>query len=215
MKTVTINLYKFQELEGDAKEKARQWLTDLDRFDYVSSDAWYSVQEFAKHFPIEVRSISFLESYRNQYRLTIEDEIKSLSGLRLRSYIINNFGHILWKPKYLGHLKGYTEKPIQHKRVKATKNRDGLYYHSYYSGIQVQSKSCNLTGVCYDESLLAPFYKFIEKPDNSDLEDLLEAAIYSICKDVESEIEANCEDAALIEHCEANGYQFDENGNIA
>lgn len=218
MKTITVtkNIYTYQELEGEAKQKAKEWLCDYERFDYLFAEAFDSVQAFAKIFPIDIESIDFIEPYRNEYRLTLSDEQRELKGLRLRTYLINNYANAFWSKKYLGCTKGYTEKPIQHKRLEAnwSKTNQG-YYHMYYSGVQTVSRNCALTGVCYDENLLDPFWLFINKPDErTDFEDLIESAISEICKCVQDEIEYQCKDEALIEHCEANGYEFDENGKI-
>lgn len=69
-------------------------------------------------------------------------------------------------------------------------------------------KDCPFTGVCYDEDLLEAFRQGEHSLDV--LTDIGHDYINSIHKEYESLLSDEC----LLEHCEANDYEFTENGEI-
>lgn len=91
MKTVQINVYKFNELSESAKRKA---LDDFEPFtDYIWQEAITSIESFADLFDVKLGS-------------RYDDNILNLSGARLMAYLWNNYGADLYKPKYLKRVKG-------------------------------------------------------------------------------------------------------------
>jgi len=74
-------------------------------------------------------------------------------------------------------------------------------------------KTCELTGVCYDEDAIDGFRKAWHEGER-DLHKLMEAAFRSLLKQCHSEYECfySDEDEAFAEHCEANDYEFYESG---
>jgi hypothetical protein len=72
---------------------------------------------------------------------------------------------------------------------------------------------CKLTGYCADEAALDGFRKAFFGGE-SDLNELLQAAFRSWLEDAQSEAEGQYEDENFAEHCEINGYEFNEKGEL-
>lgn len=214
-KTIEITIYKFEELSKEAKEKAIQQYRDNSGNDnqFIYDEAHETVKAFHEAFGTTEGGRSWLEvSFNN-----IEDNVLELKGMRLRTYILNNFGTDLFTPKYIGSLK--VNEIVKHKRIKSKPLSNGNVFNPYYSGCQVDN-SCVLTGVCYDQSLLQPIYDFIswnEKPDYNTYEDfqnLIEDCFKNLERDIELEVDAMNMDDYIIEQIEANDYDFTEEGEI-
>src|SRR5690606_13129221 len=87
----------------------------------------------------------------------VSGEVDALRGLRLRTYILNNYGHVLFKPKYLRHVGG---KP-RYSKVKVVRVPD-------------------MTGFYLDYSICKPLYDFIDHPDgHTSLSDLLQECLWN------------------------------------
>jgi len=212
MKTITVNLYEFNELSDEAKENAINHFRDKNTdYSWFVEEANDTFEKFAKIFNIDWRNIYYCEPYRNDYKLDLDDNIINLSGHRLAKYIWNNYKRDLFKGKYYS-VK--SNKVLKHKRVKSEILKNGNVFNAYYSKIQLEN-SCVLTGVCYDEDILKPVYDFLDKPkDNINFETLLNDCIYSLCHSVSSEIEYRESDKGITEEIESNDYDFDEDGNL-
>lgn len=207
MKTIEINIYEIEELEGKAKETALEALRERVDFSWFYDEAEETVKAFTKIFPVSTPYNSWLEP-----RLDVDDGIEELSGLRLRTYLINNFYTDIYKPKYRKHIEG--EHYHRNTKVNYYEHSD-RYSSSYYSSI-FREASCPLTGVCYDHNLLYPIYQLIEWKDNTDMtfEELIQECFRSLKNDLKSEEEYRMSEEALIEDAEANGIEFTEDGSI-
>lgn len=101
----------------------------------------------------------------------------------------------------------------------------GLWGHSY---IQTDAESATFrgftlkqaqalpeypTGYCLDETLRLEFIKEFKHTGNA--KTAFDHAINEAVKDILSDWESQQTDEYLADHCEANGYQFDEYGHIA
>lgn len=221
MKTIEVNLYSFNELSDKAKERAMS--------DYLSNGFEYhwmkenieTLNKFADLFDIKIVNY-YLSSDRCdvRYRLSQNDNILELKGIRLLKYLMNNFGSDLFKPEFrsMGKL-GLTDKPIKHKRVKSsliTANcpNKGKYSNSYYSAIS-KNNSCVLTGYCIDDDILQPIYNFLKKPcKNTSFEDLIHECIGSFETAVKQDCEYQESEEYIAEHFEVNNYEFTEDGEI-
>ena len=216
MRTIEVCLYKFDELSKDAKRKA------MDDYEPETSfywdEAYQTVKKFHDVFGTKENHRSWLEIGTGH----IDDCILELTGFRLQKYLWNNFGDILFKNKYLKHGDLSDVKKPYHrmqKQYQITNNcpNKGKWSISYYSNIQKES-SCVLTGVCYDDDLLDPIYKFLDSrnPDyrSVNFQDLLEDCFYSLRKSLENEDEYRSSDEAKSEDLIENEYEFDERGNI-
>ena len=221
METITMNyqVYDFSELSETAKEKVvNDFSNDSFYASWIFDEAGKTLEDFCSIFSINYRNIDFLEPYRNEYRFALEDNILELSGLRLRTYILNNYYSNLYKRSYLKDGGVSDTIPNSHKmrkisQIQANCSNKGKYSISYYSNIQFDNE-CPLTGVCYDYSILDPIYNFLNKPKKSTFEDLLNDCISNLCKDIQKEYEYQLTQGAIEEHCLANDYKFLENGEM-
>lgn len=206
MRTKKIKIHRFSELKKSVREKVMEEYLELEHetFDWIIQDAHNSFEKFANIFSVENYRIDYCETYRNEYKINLEDDIKQLSGIRLCGYIWNNYRKQLFKGKYYSVESG---KVIHHNRVKSTKLSNGKIFNAYYSAIELDN-SCVLTGVCYDQDLLDPIYKFLEKPSNTTFEELINECIESLCKSVRDEIEGNSKEEAIAEYFDANDHEF-------
>lgn len=218
MKTISINTYSFNELSEKAKQVAIENYREnnLDN-SFIYDEAYQTVKKFNDLFRTSETNRSWLDVNTDH----IDDSILELSGLRLHKYLVNNFWSGLYKGKYLGNY--HSNHKVNHKRIKANYYPKGaypdgaLYSNFYYSAISFDN-CCVLTGVCYDNSMLDPIYKFLENyrddknNDTKTFQDLLEECFYSLKKDIESEEEARSEDQYIIEEIENNDYTFLETG---
>lgn len=74
---------------------------------------------------------------------------------------------------------------------------------------------CPFTGVCYDEDLLDVFRSFLKKPDNRSFQDLMDEAGSDLLESLHSQGEYLYSDKGIKEMCEANEYEFTQDGAIA
>lgn len=205
METIEINVYKFNELSETVKKKViDSFINDPNYCNYIFNEAYETVKKFADIFDIDIRQIDFLESYYSDIRFNMIPEV---SGMRLAKYIWNNYKNDLFKNKMYW---------LWSKKEKSYK-----YYKEGFPVLKQRkskiflSNVCVLTGICYDDSVLGPIYDFLNKPDDkTDFEDLMNECFTKICEDVKNEYYANLTESAIAEHCEANGYNFMENGEI-
>lgn len=191
MREIIVKVYQFNELNDDAKDKARQWFRQGNDYPWFG-EYRDSLKSFEKVLPIKIKDYSYgEEAYRSYVRFDVTNaELMSLKGLRLRTWLINNFWSHIEKGKYLGHIKG---KSVYSKMVKEV--------------------SCPFTGYCSDESLIEPIRKFLKSPDaNMTFEELIKECFESFIQDVASDIEYQNSDECIDETIEANDYEFDANG---
>lgn len=208
MKTIRTKVYQFNELTEQAKQQAiNDYRNAGIDTDFIYDDAHNTVKEFNDLFGTKEDSRSWLDINTGH----IDDNIMNLKGLRLRTYIINNFGHKLYKGKYFS-LWSKTEKSYKH-------YKDGYpVLKSRYSKVLFDN-CCVLTGVCYDDSILQPVYDFIENYKGKadyysymDFETLMNDCISELEKDIESEVEDMNGDEYITEQLENNEQDYTKNG---
>ena len=96
------------------------------------------------------------------------------------------------------------------KEIRSMLKKLGTYNRRTLKG----NGDCVLTGVCYDEDCIDSFrFAFIRKGER-DINALLQAAFDSFLKSIQAEYAYKYEDEQFAENCEANGYEFDENGRM-
>lgn len=218
MKTIEIKLYKFNELSEEAKQNAIENFRNKGSVytDYIYDEAYETVKEFHKVFGTNLGRHSWLDAGIN-----FDDNILDLTGLRLRTWIINNFYSDLFRRKYLGWSKaeiGKSCNPRKHRMKKFSTDYKGALSCSYWSNTQ-KEKTCVLTGVCYDMDLLDPIYNFIawNNPKNDvvqDIESLIDECFESLRTSIEKEVEYRNSNEAIAENLEDNDYDFTENGEL-
>jgi hypothetical protein len=224
MKTIEIKLYQFQELNKQAQEKAlNNYRSEGIDCSYFYDEAHETVKKFHDIFGTEDGHHSWLDIKTAH----IDENILELKGLRLRTYIINNFYSQIFSGKYKKSWyfkEGEAPKKLcklirtseyKYKEGKETKTGVKQIYRSKINF----TNDCELTGVCYDYSILKPLYDFLawNDPKNDStttFEELMENCIYSLKKDLESEEEYINSDEAIIETFESNNWHFEENGKM-
>lgn len=206
MKTIELNLYSFNELSEEAKEKAiENWLSGAGNEDF--------------YYDERIKSYNKAMEIYNQLE-SIENEI---SGARLVAYIENNFSH-LWRNtnRISKHLIKYPEL-VTKKRIKNGCYFENSDYQYKYNCLKFRVSrifetnnidNCPLTGVCYDVDFMEPIINFMKNPSskttNIDLwEDMpsYESIYNRDMEDINS-------DEYVSEHLEANNYEFTEDGKI-
>lgn len=219
MKTIEIQVYSFNELSQKAKEVAiNNYRSKGVETDFIYDDAYQTIKKANELFNISEGRNNWLDFSLNN----IDDNILELKGLRLRTYLINNFGDQLYKRKFYTSIGD--NKIINHPCIKVNKydmNKGARVSSSnfYYSRIQ-KTNSCVLTGVCYDDDFLQPIYNFIDNyknfPSNKyqTFEYLIEYCFDSLKKSIDNEVDFRNSDEAISEDLEANNYQFLESGEL-
>ena len=218
MRTITKTLYKFEELSEEGKQKAIEKWREVsygnNEAQWIYDEAHGSVKEFLSIFPVETSRNSWLEP---SFQKT-DDNLMELSGLRLRKWFINNAYEWITKRKYLKH---FNDHKIGSNLPFFRKNKDynnGNKSCFVYSRIE-RERSCVLTGICYDDDLLRPLYKFLEYKDPENMnyytfEDIIRDCFSGLKKSLEAEEEYIYSDEGIAETIKANEYEFYENGSL-
>lgn len=209
MQTIEIQVFSFNELSNEAKERAIN--------DYRSNGRDYSFyyDEIIESIKALSRVLPFKSDGRKWSDIKIDppsEYTQELQGIRLYKFIVNNYYDDLFKSKYIKSIDRFVNyKPfICRNRLDYKKNP----YTMIYSRLNRTNDEV-LTGVCYDDDILKPIYDFLKKPDkNTTLDDLandIGDAISKVFDDVEKWTNS---DEFIREEIDANNYQFLENGEI-
>lgn len=212
MRIETIKIYTFEELSDEAQQVAIQNHRQNQDHSWLYEEAKATVKEFCRLFNVTTGHRSWLEVG------SIDGPEQELKGLRLRKWILNNFGDVLWKRKFINSFGD--NKVVKHPCVKVNRytnpGRRVDTSNYYYSRIQFDN-SCVLTGMCYDDSMLQPIYSFIEYVDadqSATWSEIVADCFSSLKSDLESEVEAREQDDYIREELQECLYEFTENGHI-
>lgn len=206
MRTIQTTVYKFNELSEEGKQKVIAHIRKTIDTWYIYNEARETVIKFNDNFGTEEGRNSWLDVCTGH----IDDCILELTGVRLRTYLLNNFFKALYTRRYFTLLDGNRK----HRMCVNHTRRDGTGFSQVYSNIRYNLGGCPLTGVCYDDDILSPFYEFINKPDTRTFQDLIEEGFTNLKQSIESECEYQYTDEAIIETIEANDYEFTEDGEL-
>ena len=106
-----------------------------------------------------------------------------------------------------------SDKQIKHKRIESIFYKNSERWGNYYYSAITFENSCVLTGMCYDDDILNPIYKFIQHPNNSTtFEELLNECIENMGKVLRTEEDYMYSPEYITEEIEANEYEFTEDG---
>jgi hypothetical protein len=214
MRTKTIKLYSIDELTGTAKDNALNNVRS--NYEYFGHDENVStLRAFERVFPVNIKNFSYGDRGSGvSYDLTCDDNIADLSGIRLSSYIWNNYFTDLFKGKYYS---VDSNNKINHKRVQSKEltSKPGQYFNAYHS--RVQFETCGvLTGYCIDDDILKPVYDFLKNPNqDKNFTDLMEDCMNAWITACEQDLEGAYTDEAIEDHAQANEYEFTETGEVA
>jgi hypothetical protein len=206
----TITVYSIDELSCEAKEKA---LSEI-RSSY--EPAW--MNEYFESMKQGIDAFGFtLKNWRIDYSCAARshvsvksdhtDEINELTGVRLRTFILNNFYHVLFERKK------YVMKTTSYKKDGFGNTIPDKSEKRRISKIFFKETCCPFTGYCGDEDFLDPIREFILDPCKyTTLPDLIESCIEEVLESMENDYDNQMSDEYLTEYAEVNGYQFTENG---
>lgn len=192
-RTITTDVYHFEQLSDEAKEKARDWWRQAEAEDPAwANERRESLEAFCKEFPIEVKGWEYdAYSYRIHKVWTAGSDSQAIKGKRLIGFLLAEYGpRILWEPKVY-------EKDGKKRRSKVT----------------VVATSCKLTGYCMDECLLDPIRKYLKAPDmNLHYCELLAQCLDAWGQACVDDVADSMKDEQVDETIIANEYEFDEEG---
>lgn len=209
MRTETIKLYSFTELNEDAQQKA---IENYRNKDQDNSFYYDEITESVKAV-LELFGLKTGRDYSDIRTGHIDDTILELSGIRLYKYLINNYYSDLFKPTYIKSLD--REVKTRAFICKVRKDYKGNLYTQIYSKTKVDD-CCTLTGVCYDMDILQPVYDFLKSPDKSTtfedlIKDICESSINKAYRDAEEWLYS---EEFIKEELENNDREFTEDGEI-
>ena len=141
-----------------------------------------------------------------------DDAIKSLEGFMEHFNCSLSRYSIDWNEKYRNEIKidipDYMN-DISVKELKQYINSMGSFNKKTLAGLG----DCKFTGYCMDESACDGARKAFFKGER-DLYTILYAGYESWYEDCNKDFEFQLSMEGYSEHCEANGYEFDEDGNM-
>lgn len=192
MRIVEVKVYEFDELSEKAKERA------VEKYNYPEPDVsiWKIIKEFETHFGLKVESRDLERYFKIRFDNDDYDDICSLTGERLYRYIQNNFHDTLYEKKAYRIVRDhiYTGK----KRV---------------SRIMYEETECPFTGLWLDDFLLDPIREFMNKIEYGiTFEELMERSVSNLVSGYKEYMEYLESEEHFAEDCEANGYEFFEDG---
>ena len=188
MKTIKINLFRFDELSNESQQIAyKNWL-DTEREFFWGEEAVVSIKHALDHFGFDMYDYSIDYSCANQSSVSIRrlfdfpDEINNMAGIRLYKYIHNNY---LFKP--------------------AKYNK---------SGISILSGNCPLSGYYMDEVFLNEIRNFMIKPYNITFYKLMRLCVLNCLKEIQTDYEYQNSFYYFALLSNANEFEFTQDGKI-
>jgi hypothetical protein len=211
IETTETKVYKFSELSEEAKNTVRYETINCSVWEFWGGDIEKTLEEFQTITACKVSLVSssqceyyIIDSYPTHW-YDGNDFFNDLQGARTLSWLEHNVIKYVRKPKYLSMCNGI-------------KNCVGVNSISRNSKCQTDLDGCNLTGHCYDNSILWPIIskegrrEIVEQ--NLTPYEVIEKCLQSFHDDIKSEDDAMKKDDYLIDHCEANNYEFTEEGKL-
>lgn len=189
MKTISINLYTFDELPESVQDKIiYNWRTDDEYF--WSGENYDSLKAFCDIFRINI--INYEYGYQNYINAStsLDDDILELSGIKLAKHLWNNYKNYLFKPKYY-----YRNGKMRNSKIQF-------------------DNDCILTGYYIDNEILGPIYDFLDKPDNRNFDELLEDCTQSWLSACRKDYDYWMSRECIIDDIKSNDYLFTANGEL-
>ena len=196
MKEITLKLYSINELSEESKQKAIEIYRENNTEVFWANETLDSLKGlFNACNGIKLKDYS-LGEYNSSLKIEFsQDEVEDLTGKRAFAWLENN-------------LLSYLRIPFHSLSDKDSKRRKLSQYGRYYRAGMI--KPCPLTGYCADEDFLDSLKKDIKS--GMTLGDSFRGLADEYQKIINNEIEHQNSDEYIIEHMEANEYEFLENG---
>jgi hypothetical protein len=187
MKTIEIQLYKFDELKEDAQQEAIDNFINREREYFWMEDAINSLKkglnfygfEMGNRYSIDYSSANCSDA---DIRSGYNNEEEELQGVRLWKYLKNNFD---------------------------------TYYCKYSKkNEKTLGGNCPFTGYCVDENFLDPIREFIKEPKDITFFELMEECTHEVLKAMENDYDYQNSEEYAREELTENDYDFTQNGEI-
>lgn len=198
MYEVITEVYNFDELSDEAKEKA----IEAHRFDFCDTWSWgnwESIRAIARACSLEVVSNNYNDTGFSCFVLDVSD-YAALHGSRAMAYIYNNWIMPNMKGKYYA--------------------TPGEWINGAYTYTHTHSKctfefSCPFTGCCMDDCLINAYKKFCEcvriNP-LSDIGDFIDILSECVSECLQNDYDYSISDECIAESLKANSYEFYKDG---
>lgn len=211
METITLNVYTIDELSDKAKERAHE--RHQSNGDYPwNSENQSTLYAFEKMLPIKIKDWEYGNRVYVDWTWEERPEIAQLSGVRLRTYIINNCYNDLYEPRYVKHVEN--KLGLIHPYIKKIMAKSGKVYFTWRSKMKIEY-DCTLTGYCIDYNILKPIYEFIARPnDKVNFSKLIDSCLDSWAKACDADYEDYYGMEGFIEQCRGRERLFFEDGSI-
>ena len=204
MKTITTNLYTFNELSENAQRKAWE-KSSFDFSDDHGQEFRETLSAFERIFDIKVYHYeigSFL--YKPTFEFTTAGpgaDAPTGDPIRLARYIWNNYADYILRGKFYSTRGEYI---------------NGKYtYKARYSNVLKSLHNCPLSGVCYDYDILQPVIDCLHYKRFFDTYDeLMHACLSAFFSVWDAEIEYSNSFEYFSEVAEINEWYFTENGEF-
>lgn len=188
MRKETIEVYKFEELSEEAKEKAYENFLNSDKEYFWMDENLESLKEGLDYFGFHLAdySIDYFNATNAYLKIDSQhyDGEEELEKVRLWKYLKNNYmeGSVVANTRY------------------PNESNDLL------------SSSCTFTGYCMDETFLDPIKKFMNKPTDISFTELMKECAYEVMLGIEKDYEYQNSREFFEEEVSSNGYEFTEDG---
>lgn len=193
-------IFKIDELSEKAQRKA--WEKSLEHFDMPWDDEnQQSLIAFCERFPVDAKNWCYGDRADITPVMNYDEVHADMwwrDGLRLRTWLLNNHGHVLCAGKYINKTYGILPRHHRWRRSKAL----------------IEESCCPLTSYCKDENLLDPIRAFIKVPDNRTLEDLLGECLWSWVNACQKDYEYQTSFECFLEDARANEWEFNKHGKM-
>ena len=198
MRIVELPIYTVQELSEKAKERAFKDFCNTDLFSY-GSDNEKTLTEFVKIFPVKVNKFTYGNgNYFIDFEFTENLKIERLKGIRLLSYIQNNYFSSLFIGKWY-----------------YTNNSKVPGYSLKRQSKVLFSDCCTLTGYYLDHEILSPIYNFIKKPEkDTTFYDLMRKCLRGWITACNTSYEDYYSMENFLNMSESNNWEYTEEGDL-
>lgn len=228
MREVSIEVFTFDELSDEAKERAhRDWISKGMPYCWAA-EARQTMEAFEEEFGVKIRNWEY-SSYSYNFHLdtdSIDDDVLALKGNRARAWFWNNHGDVLLEPR-----THYFTRDKDGRRVEAV-GLNSVEYRSKVSFTRVYDGTCPWTGYCLDNDALDPIAYFcfgvvwdekekkrvqskartLRQDDANTVGSLLHDSVDALFRTLKEDCEYQESMEAFKDACEANGYEFTEDG---
>lgn len=188
MREIRVTIYEAHELSEEAFDHAyNEW---LEHYHYVwGEENRQTLKAFERIFPVKVVYYEY-DAYNYSYVFEFtENAIANLTGIRLLRYLYNNYWHDITEGKYYS------------RRGKSRRSK------------VIVSFDCPLTGYYLDNVILGPVMDFLRNPrEGITFKQLMNECLDAWGQGCVEDVRYCTSQEAFIEECEANGWEFFEDG---